>query len=220
MSRYSLCISVKSNERLGGVKESFLALFREYSLPNSVLCDNGPPFGTSVYQGYTKFEVFLMDYGISPVHGRPLHPQTQGKCERFHRTLKRELLDQTTIGDIPHAQREFDIFRRVYNEERPHCSLGYAVPAERYTISSRAMPKRITQWEYPTYFQVRKVCPNGYIHFRNTKFFFSLAFVGRDVALAETQEDGVVDIVYRNFKIATIDLKCKKYILRKIKRIN
>ncbi|MCL2101712.1 MAG: DDE-type integrase/transposase/recombinase, partial [Fibromonadales bacterium] len=90
-SRFSLCISAKDSERFPGVRDSFISLFRERGLPKAVLCDNGPPWGTTGGFGYTRFEVFLMDRGVLPIHGRPWHPQTQGKGERFHRTLKSEL---------------------------------------------------------------------------------------------------------------------------------
>ena len=219
MSRFNLCISAKQNERLPGVRDSFIALFREYGLPRAVLCDNGAPFGTGAHHGYTKFEVFLMDYGVFPVHGRPLHPQTQGKCERFHRTMKRELLQRVSIADIIHAQREFDAFRREYNEERPHCSLDYAVPAERYTISHRLMPERIAQWDYPDKWQVKKVSNKGYLHLKQKYLFLSEGFIGHNVAMAETADDGIFEIIYRNFRIAIFDMKGGKFILRKIEKL-
>jgi len=218
MSRFSLCISAKGNERLEGVLGSFLSMFAEHGLPKAVLCDNGSPWGFTGVSGYTRFEVFMMGYGVLPMHGRPLHPQTQGKEERFHRTLKNELLRQVSIKDLGHAQEEFDAFRREYNEERPHCSLGYAVPADRYRGSERAMPEKIAEWEYPEGCEVKRVRGNGCIRFRNRDLFLSEAFYGLDVALAETQEDGLMDIVYRNFRIATIDIKngglCSKKITR------
>lgn len=219
MSRFSLCVSAKDNERLSGVRDSFMLLFRERGLPDSVLCDNGNPWGTSGMSGYTKFEVFLMDYGILPIHGKPLHPQTQGKEERFHRTLKNELLKYVSIRNLSHAQREFDAFRKEYNEERPHCALNYAVPADRYRNSEREMPSKIEEWIYPQGCHVCKTSAQGYALFKGGAFFMSEAFCGQCIALAETQEDGVMDIVYRNFKIATIDLKKRTFVSRKIARL-
>jgi transposase InsO family protein len=223
MSRFSLCISAKGNEQLEGVLGSFLSLFRERGLPKAVLCDNGPPWGFTSVFGYTKFEVFLMDRGVLPLHGKPLHPQTQGKEERFHRTLKNELLRQIQIRNLFHAQKEFDAFRKMYNEERPHCSLGYAVPADRYRDSERAMPEKIEKWEYPDGCEMKWVRANGCIRFKNKDMFLSEAFYGLDVALMETQDDGFMDIIYRNFKIATIDLRngtlCSKKITRLGKKV-
>jgi transposase InsO family protein len=219
MSRFSLCISAKGNEQLEGVLGSFLSLFKEHGLPKAVLCDNGPPWGFTSVFGYTKFEVFLMDRGVLPVHGKPLHPQTQGKEERFHRTLKCELLRQILIRDLPHAQKEFDSFRKMYNEERPHCSLGYAVPADRYKNSERPMPEKIDEWEYPEGCEIKWVRANGCIRFKNKDMFLSEAFYGLNVALMEEQENGFMDIIYRNFKIATIDLKKGRLCSKKITRL-
>jgi len=220
MSRFSLCISAKENEQLGGVLGSFLSLFREHGLPRAVLCDNGSPWGFTSVFGYTKFEVFMMDRGVLPLHGKPLHPQTQGKEERFHRTLKNELLKRVALRDLPHAQAEFDAFRKMYNEERPHCSLGYAVPADRYKNSERIMPENIPEWEYPSGCDIKWVRANGCLRFKHKDLFLSEAFYGLNVALMEAQEDGFLDIVYRDFKIATIDLRKGGLCSKKITRLN
>jgi transposase InsO family protein len=207
MSRFNLCISAKGNEQLKGVRDSFLSLFREYGLPKMVLCDNGPPWGFTSVFGYTRFEVFLMDFGVLPIHGKPLHPQTQGKSERFHKTLKNELLRQVSIKDLQHAQEKFDAFRKEYNEDRPHCSLDYAVPADRYRSSDKAMPCKVEEWEYPGECAVKRVRACGCIRFRNKDLFLSESFYGHNVALIEAQNGSTMNILYRNFKIAEIDLR-------------
>jgi transposase InsO family protein len=219
-SRYSLCISAKTNERLHGVIESFLALFSEYGLPNAILCDNGNPWGVSAcFGGHTKFEVFMMDYDILTLHGRPLHPQTQGKEERFHRTLKRELLANVCFENQPSAQAKFDAFRKEYNEERPHCALNYAVPADRYNVSNRIIPKSISEWTYPCGVKVRTV-NNSYLCFNGLRVFLSEAFDGRKVAIVASTQDGTMDVIYRNFRIAQIDLREKTITSKKIIRLN
>jgi transposase InsO family protein len=220
MSRFSLCISAKLHERFPDVRDSFLALFREYGLPRAVLSDNGPPFGAcKMIRGFSMFDVFLMDYGIFPVHGRAWHPQTQGKAERFHRTLKRELLSRVIFENITDAQQELDAFRRKYNEERPHSSLDYAVPADKYVVSARKMPAKIAEWEYDDNCRVLKIDQKGYVRFEGKELYLSETLATRRVAMVETQDDGVVDIIYRNFTIATIDLRNAEYILRKVGRI-
>jgi hypothetical protein len=119
---------------------------------------------------------------------------------------------------LHHAQEEFDAFRKEYNEERPHCSLGYAVPADRYRNSEKPMPEKIEEWEYPKNLKIKWVRNDGYISLENRLIFLSEAFTGQNVALAETQDDGFMDIVYRNFRIAAIDLRngglCSKKITR------
>lgn len=218
-SRFNLCISAKDNERLPGVISTFRSLFEEYGLPRSILCDNGNPWGVGAYfGGYTKFEIFLMDYDIKPIHGRPLHPQTQGKEERFHRTLKRELLSVCEMKNISFAQKKFDNFRKDYNEIRPHCALNYAVPSDRYEKSKVKMPEIIYDWDYPSDFELRKI-RNGYISFKGNNFYFSDGFEGKNVALLHSLQDNTLEIIYRNFSIAMINLNEKSFISKKIKRL-
>ena len=74
-----------------------------------------------------------MEYDILPIHGRIMHPQTQGKEERFHRTMDVELLKLVDIENMVHAQNCFDDFRSCYNNQRPHEALHMGVPAEFYS---------------------------------------------------------------------------------------
>lgn len=95
-SRYSLCIDAKDNECWNGVRSSLERLFYENGKPNAILCDNGPSWG-HCKQHHSAFDLWMMQLDILPMHGRPLHPQTQGKEERFHRTMKKDLLERTAI---------------------------------------------------------------------------------------------------------------------------
>ncbi|MCU6667159.1 integrase core domain-containing protein, partial [Enterobacteriaceae bacterium H4N4] len=78
---------------------------------------------------WTALELWLMRLGIRVGHSRPYHPQTQGKLERFHRSLKAEVLQGKWFTDSGELQRAFDHWRAVYNLERPHEALNMAVPA-------------------------------------------------------------------------------------------
>ena len=89
-----------------------------------------------------------MHLGIRVYHGRPFHPQTQGKDERFHKTLKAEVLQARSFRHLEHAQNAFDRWRPVYNHERPHEALDMEVPASRYSISHRAFPEVLSPIEY------------------------------------------------------------------------
>ena len=147
-TRFSLCSDANSSEQFAPTVRSFERVFRQYGLPIRLLCDNGNPWGTSQSTGYTCFEVWLMELGIQPVHGRILHPQTQGKQERFNGSLQRELLRFTTFEDYEDAQAQLDAYRHFYNTERPHEALGMRTPAELYHHSSRPFPDFILPWEY------------------------------------------------------------------------
>lgn len=217
-SRFSLCIDAKENQQGNGVFASFDRLFRTYGLPQSILCDNGNPWGTSQSTGYTRFEVWLMELGILPIHGRPLHPQTQGKEERFHRTMKDELLRRTPIEDMTAAQDSFDKFRSCYNNERPHASLNYDVPAKHYHTSDRLMPDRIMEWEYPNEYEIRKIKTSGYLTYRNHGYFLSEAFGEKTIGIRESSVYGFINLYYRDFWIGRISLEEKLFVSKRIYR--
>jgi len=95
-----------------------------YGLPASVLTDNGAIY-TARYRGATTgLELDLAMLGITFKHGKPYHPQTQGKIERYHRTLKKWLRKQPAAESIAELQDQIDRFVEYYNETRPHQARG------------------------------------------------------------------------------------------------
>jgi transposase InsO family protein len=118
-SRYALEIGACANERTGTVRARLERLFERYGLPHRMLTDNGPPWGAKSPEGHTMLTVWLLDLEIGIVHGRPYHPQTQGKDERFHRTLKAEVIERHSFGELGEAQQAFDAWREIYNSKRP-----------------------------------------------------------------------------------------------------
>lgn len=206
-SRFCLRLDAKDCEQFQSTWDTFLLAFRAYGLPDAILCDNGNPWGTNFTQGYTHFERMLLDLDIRPVHCRPRHPQTQGKDERFNQTLKRELLVHSTLLDIADAQRQFEPFRRFYNEERPHHALRLEVPASRYVVSTRPYPERIPSFAYPQNLVVRRV-KKGYVLYKGESFFVSRGFTGAQVALRPAEDsDDLLEVFYRNWRIAVIDMR-------------
>ena len=119
-SRFALGLRACPNERTETVQEELTAIFRTYGLPVRMLMDNGPPWGNNSEHPRTPLTVWFMRLGIEVSHGRPYHPQTQGKDERFHRTLTAEVLQGRHFADCPASQVAFDWWRPVYNFERPH----------------------------------------------------------------------------------------------------
>ena len=118
-SRYSIGVIACANETEQTVKTHLTGLFRRHGLPSAMLADNGAPWGGSGVTGYTALEVWLMRVGIRLYHGRARHPQTQGKEERFHRTLDVELLQANRFADLTACQTAFDAFRHIYNTSPP-----------------------------------------------------------------------------------------------------
>ncbi|HVG49042.1 MAG TPA: IS481 family transposase [Rubellimicrobium sp.] len=207
-SRYALTIAACADERQASVQAQLLQVFGRYGLPWRILADNGAPWGTAgAAHPYTRLGVWLLDLEIGLVHGRPYHPQTQGKDERFHRTLKAEVLDGRGFADLAQVQQAFDAWREVYNTRRPHEALDLAVPASRYRASARSLPERMTEPDYEGQAQVRKVHDGGWISFAGHAVGCPKAFVGKRVALRLTETDGVFDLCYRSHVLAKVDLR-------------
>jgi transposase InsO family protein len=206
-SRYSLGLKACGDERDLTVRECLTVIFRRYGLPRRILVDNGSPWGADREHPHTTLTVWLMRLGIGVTHARPYHPQTLGKDERFHRTLKAEVLHSCQGLDLLACQRRFDAWRLLYNHERPHESLGMAAPASRYRQSSSHFPKTLPPLEYGPDDRVRKVVEGGYIFYRNREYRIGKAFKGELLALRPTLADGIMDVFFGDHKIAQIDLR-------------
>lgn len=205
-SRYALLIKACTDQRSDTVKKALINLFREYGLPYRMTMDNGSPWGYSGEQQFTNFCAWLIRLGIYVSHSRPMHPQTQGKLERFHRTLNLELLKRFYFANIAQAQEGFDWWRKIYNEERPHEGIGNEVPINRYKTSKRCYPEILPPIEYGKDLIVRKVQKNGIIYIKGKEYRVGKAFFGSPVGLKETEEDGVMDVYFCQQKVVKINL--------------
>jgi transposase InsO family protein len=205
-SRYALCAQACGNEQDAATRQHLVAVFRRYGLPDTMLMDNGSPWGDSGGGRFTAFSVWLLRLGVGVTHGRPYHPQTQGKDERLHRTIKAEIaLDR--LADLDQCQRAFDSWRHLYNHRRPHQAIGMATPSERYRPSDRPFPESLPPIEYGAGDIVRKVDKAGDISFRNHRIRLGKPFRGERIALRATTEDGVFSIHFCTHAIGTIDLR-------------
>ena len=177
-------------------------------MPRRILCDNGPPWGnTQPGFRWTGLTVWLLDLGVAVSHSRPMHPQTLGKDERFHRTLGLEVISTRAVWDSYHqVQAAFDRWRPVFNHQRPHDSLDGDVPASRYQPSPRSMPQRIEPVEYPDGYQVRVVDAAARISFKARRFKIGKPFIGRTVGSVATTDNETHNVVYRHQTIRTINL--------------
>ena len=214
-SRYCLGIYPKNNTL--GVTQNMEQVFKEYGLPNAILSDNGGQFA-GLRGGYTRFERWLMDLDIQPLHGRPMHPQTQGKIERFHRTMKNELLKRKAFIDLADADKHLKEWRTKYNEVRPHEALNMQCPADVYIPSDRKYPERISTYEYSGLHRIVKVNYKGYLRFDSKEFYLSETMVGAEFELREG-EGTSASLCYRNYKIAEIDLWTEQLLNRRISRL-
>jgi transposase InsO family protein len=211
-SRYNICLKACENQSEITVKQSLINVFRKYGLPYKILADNGSPWGASrrdLFDGiryYTSLEKWFIQLNIKLLHGRPYHPQTQGKEERFHRTLKQELISYEQFRDHVHCQKRFDIWREKYNCIRPHEAINFKTPAELYKPSSKAYPEKLKTYEYSLSDIKRKVQNKGIISFKNKEIRVGQAFVSETVALRESKENNKYEIYFCNQLIRTITL--------------
>lgn len=205
-SRFALGLEACADERAVTVQSRLVSIFRRYGLPWRMLMDNGPPWGDDAQTSYTSFTVWLLRLDIAVSHGRPYHPQTQGKAERFHRSLVAEVIAGLPLSDITQCQRRFDAWRHVYNCERPHEGIGLDVPMARYDPSPRPFPEALPPIEYDTADIIRRVDPNGRLSFKKRLFRVGKAFRGQQVAIRPTPRDGCFDVCFGRHPIAAIDL--------------
>lgn len=216
-SRFLICI--KPNLSTGNVViPTFIEAFRTFGMPDSILSDNGAQFA-GFKKGYTQFEKWLMDLDILPIHGRIKHPQTQGKIERFHRTLKSELLKRHSIADIEDAERQFQCWREKYNHMRPHEALGMRCPGEVYDPSGRKYPEEISPYEYGGQYHVIKVNSWGYVRFDKWQIYLSETMIGQNIEFRPSSDGETFAACYRNYKIAEFDTSTGQLIHRKIARL-
>jgi transposase InsO family protein len=206
-SRFNLALRACGDERGDTVRRELTMLFERYGLPRRMLVDNGSPWGCDGEHRSTPLTVWLLRLDVAVSHGRPCHPQTQGKEERFHRTLKLELLRDHVFDHRAHCQAGFDGWRDVYNLIRPHEACAMQPPVTRYQPAARSMPRELPAIEYPRGDEVRKVQDGGWISYKGRAYHLPQAFAGQPVALRATQTDGVMEAYFCHHRIGAIDLR-------------
>jgi hypothetical protein len=169
--------------------------------------DNGSPWGYSRDRCYTELTAWLIRLSIKVSHSRPHHPQTQGKLERFHRTLKADVLNRFYFRSLEEAQEGFDGWQSIYNYDRPHAAINLDVPAKRYQKSERSYPEQLPEIEYDSSFMVRRVQRGGIMSLRGKEYCVGYAFSGCPVGLKESEEDGVMEVYFCHQKVYEIDLR-------------
>lgn len=200
------------------VISTFLQAFQTYGMPKAILSDNGAQFA-GFRHGFTQFEKWLMDLDILPIHGRIVHPQTQGKIERFHRTLKSELLNHRSFSDLADADVHLQCWREKYNTQRPHEALGMRTPAEVYVPSSRAYIDTIPKYEYGGQYHVVKVNSWGYVRFAHWQIYLSETMRNEYIELRPNPHGDSFLACYRNFQIAEFDAITGRRLNRNIRRL-
>lgn len=204
-SRYGLGLFAMHDHSLERTQACFIEVFQRNGKPRQMLLDHGTPWwnGKNGW-GLSRLAVFLMEQDIDLIFGRVAHPQTQGKVERFHRTLSRSMIGQGLPERWEQWQGRYDGFLERYNQVRPHEALGMKRPADRYRPSARVYRAKVARWQYPDGLERLRVDANGMIRWEGRRWFVSEALVHHEVAAEQIGEQLLVR--FRNMYIREIDL--------------
>jgi transposase InsO family protein len=206
-SRYAVGLYALSALQSEQAYPCLVQTFRNYGLPQAMLMDHGSLWWSSWNGwGLTWLSVRLIEQGIRLLYGRVRHPQTQGKVERFHRTLGEALRHRGVPQSFDQWPAALAEFQSSYNQRRPHEALGMQRPVERYRPSARAYREQPRSWEYPVGSDVRRVNANGAITEAGRKWFVCEALAKQYVRVERF--DGKLLVSYRHSYIREIDLEC------------
>lgn len=182
------------------VQAALIRSFERYGVPAAMLMDHGAPWwSTQGPAGLTRLGVFLLKQGIRVVFSAVRHPQTQGKVERFHRTLAERLRWVGVPTTLAGFTRMLTWFREEYNEVRPHAALGLTPPAAHFTPSARPYHPTPRAWCYPDGLEIRRVQRTGTIHVAGDAYFISEALKGEEVACVPLADRLLV--IYRHMYV-------------------
>jgi transposase InsO family protein len=179
--------------------------FRNYGVPQGMLMDRGALWW-SVHNGWslTWLSVQLIEQGIGLHYGRVRHPQTQGKVERFHRTLGAEVRHRGLPATWDHWPGLLAAIQQDYNQRRPHEALGGRRPQECYQPSGRSYQEQPRAWEYPPGSEVQRLNSQGMLEDQGKRWFVCQALGGQRVRVERVE--GKLLVSYRHMYIREIDL--------------
>ena len=184
--------------------------FRTYGLPAAILSDNGPPFGAPrAPLGFSRLTLWLRTLDITPHFIVPGHPEHNGRHERLHRTLKRDVL-RPPAASLRTQQARFDAFRHTYNTTRPHEALGQTPPAAHFVPSTRPYPVRPLPIAYPPHFLERRVTSAGLVWVHHEDIYVSQTFAGYTVGL-DPVSPTQWDVYFAEYLLGALDLTTLRF---------
>lgn len=208
-SRYLFACQGVLRPSAKAVRPWFEQVFKEYGLPWALRSDNGSPFASKALGGLSALSKWWIDLGIRPERIKPGRPDQNGRHERMHRSLKAWMGE--VAWDLARQQRCLEAFRREYNDERSHESLGRQTPAQLYRPSLRVYSSRIEPVTYGEELTVRQVRSKGEIKWRGQLLYVSEVLAGEPVAL-EPCGEGLWNLYYRFHPLGQVDDQNKRIV--------
>jgi transposase InsO family protein len=188
------------------VIDSFNTCRNEYGTPFSTLTDNGNVYTARFARGKNGFEYLLSELEIVQKNGSPAHPQTQGKIERFHQTLKKWLSQQRPAKNLTELQRQLDEFKSVYNTQRPHRALEMKTPQRAYEATIKATSKVAKEKEH---YRVRHDSVDKF-----GKLSLRRAGIMHHLGVGIEQRHKKVFIIVDHFKVSVVEKKTGEVLSR------
>ena len=206
-SRYLVGLQALKGTGRDGVQATLEAVFGEYGVPEAMLMDHGVPWWNAINgHGLTQLSVYLIQQGIRLYFSGIGHPQTQGKVEKFHDTLRRAVEHRNHWPeDLPGWQSDLTEIRQVYNHRRPHEALAMQVPASRYRRSDRRFQPQPKEWDYPEGSWVERLNSQGQFYWQGRYRFVCRALANQRVRIQDCDHQLVVN--FRHMWVRQIDLK-------------
>jgi transposase InsO family protein len=206
-SRYVVGLWALKGTRVEGVRDSLIQTFQTYGLPDQMLMDHGTPWWNSsgTEDRLTQIGVLLIKQGIRLSFSGIRHPQTQGKVERFHRTMARSIRYRGQPSQFSQWQASLDQIRETYNNRRPHEALKMQVPASCYRPHRRLYNPNPPEWKYPNEWIVAQLNGSGNLYYDGRQYFVSKALPNETIAFRAVQSKLLVR--FRNRYVREIDLQ-------------
>src|SRR5947208_4349708 len=206
-SRYALALAALAGTKGKPVQAVLERIFEETGVPEGMLLDHGTPWW-SAHQawGWTRLSIWLMRQNVQLHFCAVRHPQTQGKVERFHRSLQDALHERGFPATREDWPGWLEAFRTEYNQVRPHGALGMATPASRWRPSPRLYQAHPPEWEYAAGAELLQVRTWGQINVGGHEYTISSALAGERVQLQRMAGDRVL-IFYRRTCVRELNLQ-------------
>ncbi len=217
-SRYLLCTQALDDSRTETVRGQMTRVFERYGLPEIIRSDNGSPFAAvNSPFGLSRLSAWWLSLGIHLDRIQPGRPAQNGGHERMHRDLAWEL-ERRADQDRRTQQASLDVWRRTFNEERPHEAIGMRVPQDVYRKSPRRFDPEPVELVYPPGYWIRKVSRSGELKINSLRVSVSQALRGLHVGLEPMKEErlavwycrlclGHIDLALQKLRAATLNHK-------------